>query len=79
MDRMKKFVRMLDARLRRRVEQAAEQIIQGNLERLDIKPMKGYDRLFRCRIGSVRITFQRLDNGRNILLDAAFCGSAYKK
>lgn len=79
MDRIQKFVRILDSRIRKRVEHAMEQIILGQLAHLDIKPMKGYDRLYRCRIGTVRITFQRLENGRNILLDASFRGSAYKK
>lgn len=78
MDRFKKFLAKLQRRQRERVVHAVELIEAGKVEHLDIKPLKGMQEHFRCRIGMVRIFFVRVE-GRYVVYDADFRGNAYKK
>jgi mRNA-degrading endonuclease RelE of RelBE toxin-antitoxin system len=77
MDKLKKFQRKIDAALRMRIESVAEKITLNQLEGLDIKPLTGQDNLFRCRVGKVRIIFQRTKQG-NLIRDIGFRGSMYR-
>lgn len=79
MDRIEKFLRLLDARTRKRVEEALVKILAGEEKDLDCKPLQGYDRLWRFRVGGVRIIFQKRKDGRPLLLDIGFRGGIYKK
>ena len=78
MDRVHKFLRSVDAKLRMHLYAVIANIIAGNLEGLDIKPLKGQKDCFRCRVGDVRILFLQ-QYGKNIVYDLGFRGQIYKK
>jgi len=70
----KKFIDGLPTNERRRVVDAIEQLPNGE----DIKRMKGYDDLFRLRVGPYRIIYT-VDNGELVILviDAGPRGQIY--
>ncbi len=77
MDKIDKFRDKANAKLRTRMDNALRKILLNDLQNLDIKPLAGQDDLFRCRIGKVRIIFQRTKEG-NVVLDIGFRGSMYR-
>ena len=79
MDHIQKFVAGLDPKMRDRVLRTIRRILEGDTATLNIKPLKGHARTYRCRIGAVRIIFAREPSGRHILLDADFRGRVYKR
>lgn len=79
MDRFEKFICRIDAKLRLRVLDAAEKILRGDFEGLDIQRMRGNERLYRCRIGDVRILFAQGSTDEFFLVDADFRGRIYKQ
>ena len=78
MDRIEKFRGKANAALRARMDDALRKILANDLQYLDIKPLTGQDDLFRCRIGKVRIIFQRTKAG-NVVIDIGFRGHIYKR
>ena len=78
MDRLRKFIRSLSKHMRVRVAHTAELILKDTLQDLDIKPMKGSTSVYRCRIGDIRIIFQKTSKG-NRILDIDFRGNIYKR
>lgn len=75
MDNIEKFLRGVP-HLRKRLSMVLRMIRAGNLTGLDIKPMKGQEGVFRCRVGQVRILFLRKD-GMNIPFAVGFRGDIY--
>lgn len=78
MNRVDKFLRKIDTALRQRLKKVIADIITNRLEGLDIKPLKGFDNTYRCRVGNVRIIFKK-GLGINYPLDMDFRGNIYKK
>lgn len=78
MDRLQKFLNKVDAVLRARVLAIIKRIEMNDLAGLDIKPLKGANGGFRCRVGDVRICFVRR-GGQSIVLDIDFRGNVYKR
>ena len=78
MDKLKKFMALLDRKRMVRVAETIERITSGKLDGLDIRPLHGIDGHFRCRIGNIRILFVR--SGHQFLIyDADFRGNIYKR
>ena len=74
--RAKKFIDGLPANERLRIVKAIEKLPDSG----DIKSVKGYDELFRLRVGDYRIIYS-VDNGRLVIMiiDAGNRGQIYKR
>jgi len=77
MERYKKFLSRLPVNLRKRLIAAVCKIADNNLDGLDIKILQSNYKIFWCRVGKVRILFQKAESG-NKVLDIGFRGDIYK-
>lgn len=77
MDKIEKFLRKIDPKLRSKLIKAIALIAANDLDRLDIKPLKGLKNGYRCRIGNIRIVFMHMD-GTNIIYDIGYRGRMYR-
>ena len=73
--RAKKFIDKLPLTEKKRVVEAIEKLPEGE----DIKKLRGYEKVFRLRVGPYRIIFE-VDNDRLIVtvIDAGNRGQIYK-
>jgi mRNA interferase RelE/StbE len=74
-----KTIRKLDKKTKKRLKLAVDKLREvppiG-----DIKSLKGYSGILRCRVGDWRIIFkQDLENNKLIILDVDTRGDVYKK
>lgn len=74
--RAKKFIDRLPMNEKRRLVSAIRQLPSGN----DIKQLKGYEGLFRLRVGSYRVIYT-VDNGKLVVcvIDAGNRGEIYNR
>lgn len=74
--RAKKFIDRLPMNEKRRLASAIQQLPSGN----DIKQLKGYEGLFRLRVGSYRVIYT-VDNGKLVVcvIDAGNRGEIYNR
>ena len=77
MEKYKKFLAKLPPDLRLKLIKAICQIADGDLKNLDIKVLESKYEVYRCRIGKIRILFQKNGNKYQIL-DVGFRGDIYK-
>lgn len=78
MDRTQKFFRLLDRKTRARVLACIHSISLGSFDLLDIRALSGFPDTYRCRIGDIRIIFQKFPNG-NSVIDVGFRKDVYKR
>lgn len=78
MDKIRKFVRLLDKKSAKKIEQALQDIVALNLNKYRVKKMTGFKILYRIRIGKVRITFQKFEN-QGVPIDIDYRGGIYKR
>lgn len=78
MDRIQKFMRKIDRKLRDRVESAMEAILLGKLDGYDVRELEGYKHSFRLRIGTIRIIFEKVGDVFAIV-DVGFRKDVYKR
>lgn len=57
MDRNEKFIRKLSVKEQQHVMEVISQIMAGNFGGLDVKKLRGFDTLYRVRIGKIRVIF----------------------
>jgi mRNA-degrading endonuclease RelE of RelBE toxin-antitoxin system len=67
MDKITKLLKKLSARERGRLEEILTLIVSGETASLDIKKLKGMDDVYRVRVGTLRIIFQKHKNDIRIL------------
>ncbi len=77
MERYKKILLKLPKALRLRVIKALYKIGDNELAGLDVAQMSGPHQLYRCRVGKIRIVFQKRPSG-NVVMDLGFRGDVYK-
>ena len=77
MELYQKFLQKLPAFLQLKLLHAVDRIAKNDLKGLDIKALQGNRDFFRCRIGKLRIIFEKKE-GMNIVRDIRFRGGAYK-
>ena len=73
-----KFISRLPKNLRLKVIKAVENLANNELKNLDIKRLHAPYELYRCRVGKIRILFQKRGD-KNFILDIGFRGGIYKK
>lgn len=78
MENYLKFIGRLPKNLRLKVIKAVENLANNKLQNLDIKRLSAPHELYRCRVGKIRILFQKRNNV-NFVLDIGFRGDIYKK
>jgi mRNA-degrading endonuclease RelE of RelBE toxin-antitoxin system len=78
MEKYKKLLRRLGARQRLQLITAIGKIANGTLSGLDVKKLHKEIPVYRCRVGKVRILFEKSSDG-NRILDMGFRGDVYKK
>ena len=67
MEKYLKFIfQKVSGKLQKRLFQAVYDILSNNISKLDIKKMKETKNLFRCRIGDIRIVFEKTTKGNII-------------
>lgn len=71
-----KFLRELPKPLRDRLVEIVSLISQNDLKNLDIKPLVAKGDFYRCRIGKIRIIFEKKES-ENIIHDIGFRGNIY--
>ena len=71
------FIQSLPAKLRRRIKEAIECLIKGDVRHLDIVPLSPYPHEYRLRVGKIRILF-RADKELLFIFKAGFRGDIYK-
>lgn len=79
MNRWEKFLRQINTDLRRQMIHAASLILSDQLEKLDVKPLHGFQDTYRCRVRNVRIIFERRLGGENSIKDVGFRKDIYKR
>lgn len=60
-DRLTKFLKKCDKKMRRRVQDLMDQILAGNFRNLDIRKLENAPHLYRIRKGRLRIIFEHKD------------------
>lgn len=73
-----KLLKRLPKQLRLRAIKAIEKIAINDTKKLDIKILSGQYNVYRCRIGKIRILFQRRGEC-NFILDIGFRGGIYSR
>ncbi|MBT3704235.1 type II toxin-antitoxin system RelE/ParE family toxin [Candidatus Peregrinibacteria bacterium] len=76
MEKYKKFLLKLSPALRKRLILAIEKIADGQVSGLDIKKLHNEIPVYRCRVGKVRILFEKAEDGNRILA-IKFRGDVY--
>ncbi len=66
-DKIKKFLHKLSAKELARVREALQHIVQGNLDALDVKSLKGKPGYIRVRVGRIRIICRLVGNEYEVL------------
>jgi mRNA interferase RelE/StbE len=64
MDKIAKLLKKLSTKEREHLEKTLTLLLSGNTKSLDIKKLKGIEEIYRVRVGSLRIIFQK--NGSEI-------------
>ncbi len=72
-----KFLKKLPKKLRLQLIKTVEAIAAGELKNLDIKKLDKDHKVYRCRVGKIRILFQKRGE-TNFILDIGFRGDIYK-
>ena len=67
MDRIAKQLEKFSPKERARVKKLLLAIKSGQLSGIDIKKLKGFNDIFRARLGSIRVIFHRTDLGIKLL------------
>ena len=71
------FIQSLPVKLRRRIKEAVDCLIKGDVHHLDIKSLSPYPHEYRLRVGKIRILF-RADKELLFIFKAGFRGDIYK-
>ena len=78
MDQIEKFLRRLDKNLALKLALVLHDIVVLKLADYDCKKMKGFDDLFRIRVGKIRIIFKKMkSHGSPVYIE--YRGKVYKK
>lgn len=71
-----KFLQKLPKSLREKLILVVQRIAKNDLKNLDIKPLVANGDFYRCRVGKIRIIFEKRKE-ENIIHDIGFRGDIY--
>ncbi len=77
---MKNYLKRLSRlpkNLRNKIIKAIDKITVNDLKGLDIKLLTSEYKVYRCRVGKIRILFRKMGE-LNIIMDMGFRGDVYK-
>ena len=77
MDKIEKFLKLLDKKTRQKVKDLLLDICANRLGKLRPKKLKGLDKLYSIRDGKIRIIFKKQDN-KNIPESDDYRKNVYK-
>ncbi len=78
MDRIAKFLRKLQPKLRQQLKDVIAQLARNETKGLDISPMSGKPNWYRCRVGAIRIVYFKNEEGSVVIYKIGFRGDVYK-
>lgn len=67
MDKIEKFLNKLMAAQRRKLEALIIKVVSNKLDDLNYKKLKGFETLYRVRVGKIRIVFEMGKNANKII------------
>lgn len=79
MDKISKAIRKLSRKQAKQVAEAIEQLLSQNTKGLDIKKLKGFQNIFRIRVGNHRVIFKKEGNDLLILEISNRDDNTYRK
>lgn len=79
MEKIDKFIKKLSFKEAERIYLIIDKIINRNFENLDIKKLKGFDHIYRVRVGKNRIIYTDNKGQVKILEISSRDDSTYKK
>lgn len=74
-----KFLAKLTKKEREQVKEVVEQLLSGNTKHLDVKKLKGFEGIYRVRIGNIRILYYASGGIINILTIERRSSTTFKK
>ena len=78
MDQIAKFLKRLNPKERKDIENITKLILKRSLSGLDVKKLRGEKNLFRARRGNIRIVFIKVEDSVRILLIERRSDNTYK-
>lgn len=78
MDKISKLISKIPKKDAIKIADSIEKLINGKTSNLDIKKLKGFQDIFRVRVGNYRVIYKTLDKGINILEIAKRKEDTYK-
>lgn len=78
MDQIEKFLRKINKKLALKIALILKDIGLLKLSPYDLEKMKGFENLYRIRVGKIRIVFQNLKTHGHVVY-IEYRGQAYKK
>lgn len=79
MNQIEKFLKKLEQKLALQLVEVLQNILILNTKQYDIKKMKGFEDLYRIRIGKIRVIFRKLDKKSGNPIYIEYRGKVYKK
>lgn len=68
MNKLEKALAKLSAKERKKIKAVLIHIKSGDTASFDTKKLKGYENIFRLRVGSIRIVYKKTNNDISLLL-----------
>jgi mRNA interferase RelE/StbE len=75
-DKIQKFLHSLDKKTKAKLEKRLAQLKKSPFKGNDIKKLKGYNNLYRLRLGKIRIIYQ-IANTNVEIIDIDYRGNIY--
>jgi len=78
MDRIEKFLKKLSSKELDIVYKVIEQLLADQVSTFDIKKLKGFDDIYRARVGKIRIIYSQNDSDLKLIEISRRSEQAYK-
>lgn len=78
MDKISKFIKRLTKKDAARVAELLLRISDQQTGAMDVKKLRGYEKLYRVRDGDIRVVYKE-GTGKNLIVDINFRKDIYRK
>lgn len=79
MDKIAKFLKKLDQKELEILSNIIEQLLSGNTEKLNLKKLKGFEDIYRLRVGDIRVIYRHTKKGVALIEIGRRNEKTYKK